>query len=250
MEILYGLHPVLEALRAGKRNIREIYLAGKNPEQRFQAVLDLAAARGIPFRSAAPDFIQKKSGTDKHQGLAALVEPLPLSDELTIIEHYLANPGPSFILLIDSVQDPHNLGALIRTAVCLGASGVIIPKDRAANPSPTVSKASAGALEHVRLARATNLAACMGTLRKRSIWLIGADARADKALFQCDLTGPLALVIGGEEKGLRPLVQKNCDLLVSIPQSGPINSLNASVAGAVVMYEAIRQRFQKLVAIF
>lgn len=245
MEILYGLHPVLEALKAGKRGIQEIYLSGRNPQQRFQVVMDLADERRIPVRSVSTDFIHKKSGSDKHQGIAALAPPFPLSDEVAIIEQYLQNPSNQFILVIDGVQDPHNLGALIRTAVCMGAAGVVIPKDRATTPTPSVSKASAGAMEHVLLARTTNIVTFMGILRKESIWLIGADAQAEKNLFTCDLTGPLALIIGGEEKGLRPLVQKNCDMLVAIPQTGIINSLNASVAGAIIMYEAARQRLQK-----
>ncbi len=243
MEILYGLHPVLEALKAGKRPLQEIYLAENNPQQRFQAVMDLANKMDIPIRSVSMDSLRKKSGTEKHQGIAALADPFPLSDETEIVERYLENPLEQFILVIDGVQDPQNLGALVRSAVCFGAAGVVIPKDRATTPTPTVSKASAGALEHVLLARTTNLVTFMRTLRKNSIWLIGADARAEKPLFACDLKGPLALIIGGEDKGLRPLVQKKCDMLVSIPQSGIINSLNASVAGAIIMYEAARQRW-------
>jgi 23S rRNA (guanosine2251-2'-O)-methyltransferase len=147
-----------------------------------------------------------------------------------------------FLLLVDSIQDPRNLGALIRTAICAGIQAVVIPKDRAAGPLPSVSKASAGALEHMVVTRVTNLASAMDAIRKAGIWIAGLDINASTTIFASDLTGPLALVVGGEEKGLRPLVKKKCDQTVVIPQTGAIDSLNASVAGAVVLYEALRQR--------
>jgi len=147
-----------------------------------------------------------------------------------------------FLLLADSISDTHNLGALIRTALCAGVDGVIIPKDRAAAPLPSVSRASAGALEHMPVVQVTNLVNTIAELKEKGMWIAGMAADADQSLFESNLTGPLALVIGGEEKGIRPLVRKHCDFLIRIPQEGQIDSLNASVAGAVVMYEAYRQR--------
>jgi 23S rRNA (guanosine2251-2'-O)-methyltransferase len=147
-----------------------------------------------------------------------------------------------FLILLDGIVDPRNLGALMRTAICAGAEAIIIPKDRSAGPSAIVSKASAGALEHLNLVRVTNIPNTIKALKEIGYWITGLDMAADHSLFSCDLSGPVALVIGGEEKGIRPLVRKQCDYLVSIPQAGPVDSLNASVAGAVVMYEIFRQK--------
>ena len=148
----------------------------------------------------------------------------------------------SFLLLLDNIMDPHNLGALIRTALCVGVNGVIIPKDRSAQPTPTVSKSSAGALEHICLSRVTNMVNTITMLKKSGLWIAGMDKISADSIFTCDMKRFNAIVIGGEGKGLRPLVKKNCDMLLSIPQTGPLDSLNASAAGAVVMYEAFRQR--------
>ena len=144
--------------------------------------------------------------------------------------------------MLDSILDPQNLGGLIRTAVCAGVDAVILPKDRSATPSPAVSKASAGALEHARVIQATNLVRSMALLKEAGIWITGLDRAGDPSIFQSDFNGPVALVVGGEEKGIRPLVKKHCDFLATIPQQGPIDSLNASAAGAVAIYEAFRQR--------
>ena len=146
------------------------------------------------------------------------------------------------ILLLDNIVDPRNLGALIRTAVCIDTDAVIVPKDRSARPTPIVSKASAGALEHIRLVRVTNMVNTIKALKNGGGWVAGMDRTSDKSIFNNDLTVPVAIVVGGEESGIRPLVKKHCDFLMSIPQTGPVDSLNASVAGAVVMYEVFRQR--------
>ena len=139
-------------------------------------------------------------------------------------------------------MDPHNLGALVRTALCVGVEGIIIPKDRSVPPTPSVSKASAGAMEHIRLARVTNMVNTIKALKKKGLWIAGMEKTSNTSIFSSDLTGPIAIVIGGEEKGMRLLVKKHCDFLMSIPQTGPVNSLNASVAGAIAMYEVYRQR--------
>jgi len=149
------------------------------------------------------------------------------------------------LLLLDNIVDPHNLGALIRTSLCVGIDGVIITKDRSALPTPAVSRSSAGALEHISLTLATNMVSTINLLKKKGIWIVGMDKAAKTPIFSFDFSGSIAIVIGGEEKGIRPLVKKHCDFATSIPQEGPVTSLNASVAGAVVMYEAFRQRKMK-----
>ena len=149
---------------------------------------------------------------------------------------------PPWLLLLDQIVDPQNFGAIVRSAHCAGMHGVIVPKDHSAPPSAAVSKASAGALEHIRLAEVTNLVATIGELKAKGLWIAGADRWGAQSIYETDLKGPLAIVIGGEEKGLRPLVKKNCDFCISIPQVGPVGSLNASAAAAVIIYEAFRQR--------
>jgi 23S rRNA (guanosine2251-2'-O)-methyltransferase len=146
------------------------------------------------------------------------------------------------ILALDHIVDPHNLGAVLRTALCSGVAAVLIPKDRSAPPTPVVSKISAGALEHIQLVQVTNLARSLELLKSMGLWVVGLDRDAEHRVFGLDLDMPLVLVVGGEEKGIRPLVRKACDILVSIPQSGPLDSLNASVAAAIALYEICRQR--------
>jgi len=153
-----------------------------------------------------------------------------------------AKGGPHFLILLDSVLDPQNLGAILRSALCAGIDGVIMPKDRSAPITPAVSKASAGALEHIYLSRVTNLVQTIKQCKNSGIWVMGLDKDADQSIYDGDMTGSIAIVLGGEQKGIRPLVKKNCDFLVSIPQLGAVDSLNASVAAAVTMYEALRQR--------
>jgi 23S rRNA (guanosine2251-2'-O)-methyltransferase len=241
-EILYGVHPVAEALKAGRRRFDAIYLLHeKNPSQ-IHPVAKTAQALNIQVQPLSRGQLQSLTGTDTHQGVAARVSPYPVSSFSEITE----TPGadPPLYLLIDNVVDPHNLGALIRTALCAGITGVIIPLDRSAAPSPIVSKTSAGALEHIRLARVTNMVGAIKDLKKIDTWIIGLDKQADQSIYATDFTAGCALVIGGEESGIRPLVKKNCDMLRFIPQTGPVDSLNASVAGGIAMYEAYRQRMK------
>jgi len=242
MEILYGIHPVIEALKAGRRDFFEIYLVGEKISGRTLQAAVLAESRGIPVKkmSAAQLGVITKSGM--HQGIGAGVGPYPPVDMETILNRSAGRGSRHFLLMLDNILDPHNFGALVRTADCVGIDGIIMPKDRSAPPSPTVSKASSGALEHVLLARVINMVSTIKELKRQKVWIVGMDRNTDRSLFRSDLTESIAIIIGGEEKGIRPLVKKNCDFLVSIPQAGRVESLNASVAGAVVMYEAFRQR--------
>lgn len=238
-EILYGIHPVFEALQARRRHFQEIYAASPPHNPRISKILAEAEALGIPVSSSNRPRLQSLAGADAHQGIAARVSPLPLSDFDALIA---PETLPRLFLLLDGIVDPHNLGALIRTALCAGVSGVVIPKDRSAGSTPAVSKASAGALEHIRLATVVNMVAAIKSLKNSGVWVMGLDKDGDRSLYDNDFTGNTAIVVGGEENGIRPLVKKHCDFLCSIPQSGPVVVLNASVAGAVAMYEAFRQR--------
>ena len=241
-EILFGINPVLEALNAGRRIFFEVYIVKKKISERLKRILTLSKVKKIPVEWVAPSQLTSLTGTDQHQGIGARTSGFPLSGISDIIDSLRPDDTNRLLLLVDNVMDPHNLGALIRTALCVGVDGIIIPKDRSVRPTPAVSKASAGALEHIRLARATNLVNTIKILKEKGWWIAGMEKASDKSIFLSDLTGRLAIIIGGEEKGMRPLVKKQCDFLMSIPQKGPINSLNASVAGAVAMYEAFRQR--------
>jgi len=241
-EILFGINPVLEALNAGRRFFFEVYILEKKISDRLERILALSEAKKIPVERVESLQLKSLTGTDQHQGIGARTSGFPVSAISDIIDSIRPDDTNHLLLLVDNIMDPHNLGALIRTALCAGVNGIIIPKDRSVPPTPAVSRASAGALEHIRLARATNMVNTIKTLKEKGWWIAGMEKASDKSIFLSDLTARLAIVIGGEEKGMRPLVKKHCDFLMSIPQQGPINSLNASVAGAVAMYEAFIQR--------
>lgn len=240
--LLWGYHPVAEALRAGRRKIRALYLLKDRHNPRMQRLIGLAEHSGVSLRMVDLQALTALVGHRRHQGVGAEVSDYPFSSLNAILKAAAGDDGPPFVLVLDRITDPQNLGAITRTAHCAGLQGIILPRHRSAPPSPAASKASAGALEHMRLAYVTNLASTLKRLRSEGLWIAAADHLASVNLFEADLTGPLALVIGGEEKGIRPLVKKQCDFAICIPQSGPVGSLNASAASAVIMYEAYRQR--------
>jgi 23S rRNA (guanosine2251-2'-O)-methyltransferase len=243
-EILYGIHPVAEALHAGRRSFQEIAVSNAKHGARIGEILALAEKRNIPVSSRPEEDLDRLSKNEAHQGITARVSPYAAWDWKASAE---PSNQPSIFLLADSVTDTQNLGALVRSALCAGVKAVVIPKDRSAAPTPAVSKTSAGALEHTVLYRVTNLVYAMKDLKKRGVWTIGLDASAPSSIYETDFRGSVALVIGGEETGLRPLVKRECDFLASIPMApAAVNSLNASAAGAIVMYEAYRQ--QKIAA--
>jgi 23S rRNA (guanosine2251-2'-O)-methyltransferase len=244
-ELLYGIHPVYEALVARRRKFDEIYLQIGKKTGRLAQLETLAAARGIPVVLLESADLKSLVGASGHQGAAAKVDRYSLTSVSDILQTVKDKEGPHFLLMLDNVLDPQNLGAIVRTALGVGIGGVILPKDRSAGPTPAVCKASAGALEHIYLSRVTNLVQTIKQCKKSGIWIIGLDKDAGQSVYDCELTGSIAIVLGGEQKGLRPLVKKNCDFLVSIPQTGAVDSLNASVAAAVAMYEALRQRRKK-----
>lgn len=241
-EILLGYHSVAEALKADRRQFHGVLLAKSRRKKRADKILDLAEKAGVPVSYADANRLDKLAGSGVHQGIVARTGPFPvlLGNELG---RWLKQGTPDFfVLVLEQIEDPHNLGALIRTALCAGVDGIVIPKDRAALPSPTVSRTSAGAMEHAQIFVVTNTAATLKLLKENGAWVAGLDAAGQTPIFEADFKGPLALVVGGEHKGIRPGVQKVCDFLVSIPLLGPVSSLNASVAGGMAMYEALRQR--------
>jgi 23S rRNA (guanosine2251-2'-O)-methyltransferase len=241
-EILYGIHPVGEALAAGRRRIHEIYLVKEKNAGRIDPILTLAESRSIARRVIAPGDFSGLVGAVRHQGVAARVSPYSPAPFADLLQTARNPNGNFFLLLLDNILDPQNLGAVIRTAACAGVDGVVVPKDRSALPTPAVSKASAGALEHIRLSVVTNLVQTINACKQNGLWIIGLQKDAPQPLYAGDLTGSVALVLGGEQKGLRRLVKAHCDFLLSIPQQGPVDSLNAATAAAIAMYEAVRQR--------
>jgi 23S rRNA (guanosine2251-2'-O)-methyltransferase len=241
-EVLYGFHPVMEALTAGRRTMYTLMVDRMSLSGRQARVAALAEKQGISWQTLTSNQIRAACGSDQHQGVAATVSPLPTDTMASIVAKAGREEGTCLLVLLDSIVDPNNLGAIVRTAHCVGAHALVVPKDRAVGATPAVSKASAGALEHTRLCRVTNLVSAIQWLKKAGIWVAGLAMQADQTVFQADLKGSLALVVGGEEKGLRPLVRQHCDYLVSIPLRGNVDSLNASAAAAVVLYEVFRQR--------
>jgi 23S rRNA (guanosine2251-2'-O)-methyltransferase len=241
-ELLFGIHPLYEVLRANRRKVHEVYLAQKKPSARITKLMAAAHSKGIPILTLKTSKLEALVRSDAHQGIAAKVSSFPLETFSDLWQSTVDRKGKPFWLLLDNILDPQNLGAILRTALCVGVDAVVIPKDRSASPTPAVSKASAGALEHVRLTRVTNFVRTLKQLKEKGMWIIGLDKKANQSVYAADLTGSIGLLIGGEQKGMRPLVKKQSDFLVSIPQRGPLDSLNASVAAAVTMYEALRQR--------
>lgn len=241
-EILFGVHAVQEAIRAGRRKIHEVYLLGTSTHKRTRQVARLAESYRVPVRWLDAADFRTMAGEERHQFVGARVSTYPVVDVSRMLNRCKTARPPAFFLMLDGIVDPQNLGALVRTAVCAGVDAICLPKDRSAGPTPAVSRASAGALEHVEMVQITNLSNTLEVLKKAGCWIVGLDAAAGESIFSIDLTVPVSVVIGGEQKGIRPLVKKQCDYLVSIPQSGVIDSLNASVAGAVAMYEVYRQR--------
>ncbi len=241
-EILYGTHAVKEALAAGRREVVEICVdRSLISSGRLQGILSSAESRRIAVREMNPAEIASLAGTPAHQGVAARASVYGWHG-LSEVLNAAGRPALGLFLALDQIVDPHNLGALLRTALCAGVEAVLVPKDRSAPPTPAVSKISAGALEHIRLVQVTNLVRALEMLKGRGLWVVGLDQSAVDSLFRADFNLNLVLVVGGEGRGMRPLVRRACDLLVSIPQVGPLDSLNASVAAGIALFEISRQR--------
>ncbi|MFH1784514.1 MAG: 23S rRNA (guanosine(2251)-2'-O)-methyltransferase RlmB [bacterium] len=239
-EIIFGINPITETLVAGKRTINKILVAKNTHERRMLNIVRLAREARIPVIYTDKRKLEKFAPGMKHQGVVATVSPVQYASVEEIITLAAKKGKSSFICLLDGITDPHNLGAIIRSAEVLGAGGVVITKHHSCPITGIVEKASAGALEHIPVARVHNMVQFMEELKKKEFWVIGADSEGEPS-YKVDLSGPVAIVIGSEGKGLRPLVRKNCDNLVSIPMSGKVESLNASCAASIIMYEISRQ---------
>lgn len=250
-EVIWGINPVLEALKARPEAFKEIIIArpstppckrGGKIGEGLNRILQTARKRHIRTtfkdRGALP-HLAKNHG---HQDIVAIVEEYRYAKIEDIINLYRSQKERALIIILDGIEDPQNLGSLIRSAHVAGVHGVVIPKHRAAPVTATVNKASAGALEHTLVARVTNLASTINYLKKQGVWIIGTTMEAQRTIYELDLRSDVAFVVGSEGKGIRPLIKRHCDFLVSIPMKGKVSSLNVAVAGAIALFEAVRQR--------
>ena len=237
-DVLVGRNAVTEALKSG-RGINKLWIASGDREGSVSEIAALAKERGIVVQYVERAKIEALAGGHRHQGVLAYVAPVPYA-ELDDILKAAEEKGEAPFL-----EDPHNLGALLRTADATGVHGILIPKRRSVSLNATVAKTSAGAVEYVPVARIGNIAQTLKKLKEKGFWVAGADMDGEKAYYEADLTGPLVLVVGSEGRGMSRLTKEACDFIVSMPMVGRINSLNASVAGSILMYESMRQRLQK-----
>jgi 23S rRNA (guanosine2251-2'-O)-methyltransferase len=243
---LTGIHAVREALEAGRAFDRIVIARGRQ-DTRVEEIVQLARARNISVRFEDRSQIDRLADTKEHQGIVGLVAARAAGSIEEILEAANAAAaaglgGKGLIVLLDGVEDPHNLGAIVRTSLAAGAHGVVIPERRAAGLTDTVARASAGALSHLPVAKVTNLARTMEELKEAGYWLVGLDEEGDREYTEVDFTSPIGIVMGGEGKGLHELTRKRCDFVVKLPTVGPVKSLNVSVAAGVVLFEVVRQR--------
>ena len=239
---VYGVNPVLEALRAHPREVIRVLVERGREGRRSQGaerVADAAAAAGVKVDEVPHGDLAHRSRSGVHQGVGAELAEFRYAELEDLFD---AAPGAAFLLVLDGVTDPQNLGALVRSGHALGAGGVVVPKDRAAGITPAAFKAAAGALEHCPVARVTNLSRALEQMKEQGIWTVALAPDADRDLGSIDLTAPIALVLGSEGEGVRPLVRKTCDHVARIPMAGQVGSLNVAAAGAVALYEVARQR--------
>jgi 23S rRNA (guanosine2251-2'-O)-methyltransferase len=239
--LVYGLHAVRTLLLRSSGRLRRLQVDARRDDARLRELLQLAQQQGVKPERVDAKQIAGRLGDVTHQGVLAEVDPLPPWHEDELIDAVGAAQDP-LVLVLDGVQDPHNLGACLRTADACGALAVVVPKDRAAGMNATVRKVAAGAAETLPLATVTNLARTLRLLKDAGLWILGADMQGKELPWQADLTGAKALVMGGEGDGLRELTRKSCDVLVRLPQAGSVESLNVSVACGMLLYEAVRQR--------
>lgn len=238
MEFLYGLHPVEEALRSGSRQFDHVCIARERHDHRLAEVLDLCRKAGVKTRLEPREALTRMARTTAHQGVVAIVR----ERDFLGVEDLLTGPEPRLVLALDGIEDPQNLGALLRTAEAAGVDGVILTERRSAPLSAVALKASAGAAEHLRLARVVNIVRALETLKESRLWCVGLDERGAQDYDAYDFSSNTVIVLGREGAGLHDLVRRTCDHLLRIPMAGKVASLNVSAAGAVVLFEAARQR--------
>jgi 23S rRNA (guanosine2251-2'-O)-methyltransferase len=238
--VVEGRNPVIEVLKSN-RTLEKLYVAKGNVEGSIKVILSMAKEKGYVISEVDKRKLDEMSTTGSHQGVIAIVSPYTYSSIDEILEYAKQKGEDPFIIILDEIEDPHNLGSIVRSANVCGAHGVIIPKRRSALVTATVIKSSAGAVEHTKIAKITNINQTIEELKKKGVWVAGTDMNGE-VCYKANLKGPMAIVIGSEGKGISKLVRENCDLIISIPMKGEINSLNASVAAGIVMYEGMRQR--------
>lgn len=241
-QYIYGYHPIKTVLSLQKNKITQIFLQKSRKDERMQTIIDLANQIPIKIEYQKKEALSKMLGHDQHQGMIAVSPAEIRYDESMLAELLSILSSPQLILILDGVQDPHNLGACLRSASALGVQVVITPKDRAVGLTSTVKKVACGAAEIIPFIQVTNLARSIRLLKEKGIWIIGTSSEADSSIFSMDLQGDIALVMGSEQKGLRQLIKKQCDFLAKIPMKGVIESLNVSVATGICLYESLRQR--------
>jgi 23S rRNA (guanosine2251-2'-O)-methyltransferase len=244
-ELLYGINPVSEGMQGERRKPLELLLQSDHRSQRLTEVQALAERKGIPVRLKHRAELDRLIGHSHHQGALLRIEPYLYAEMEELIGRWRNSGQSAFFLLLDGITDPHNFGAMLRSAEVAGCHGVIVAKDRACPVTSVVEKTAAGALAHLPLCQVTNLSRTIDELKREGVWCYGLAGEEEAAhLFDSDLTGDLALVVGCEGKGLRPNIRKHCDGLLSIPMSGEVGSLNASVAAGVALFEVVRQTGQ------
>ncbi len=236
-----GRNSVLELLESGK-DINKIFITKGEKHGSIHQIIAKAKERKIILVEKDKKQMEQMAETQNYQGVIAIVPPFNYCEIEDILEYAKRKQEDPFVLILDGIEDPHNLGSIIRTAETAGVHGIIIPKRRAASVNSTVNKTSAGAVEYMKIARVTNISDAINTLKQAGLWICGTDINTDKYFYNQDLTGPIAIVIGNEGQGISEKVKKNCDFLVKIPMKGKVTSLNASVSTGIVVYEAVKQR--------
>ena len=239
-----GRNPVMEALRSD-REIDKILIAKGSQQGSIQKIIGMAKDKGILIQYVEKQKIDQLSESHAHQGVLAYVAAYEYADVEDIIKKAEEKDEAPFIIILDEITDPHNLGSVIRTANAAGAHGIIIPKRRSVGLTAVVAKTSAGALEYVPVAKVSNIAQTIDNLKARGIWIVGADMEGEQTYYKADLTGKIALVIGSEGMGIGRLIKEKCDFLINIPMKGEVGSLNASVAASIIIYEVMKQRQSK-----
>ena len=240
-EIVFGIHAVNNLLKRSPERVRELYLQQGRDDEKLQSIFSLAKKNGIHVQVVKKPFLDEKA-QGNHQGVAARAKPVQAKGENELFSQLDDLDGPAFLLVLDSITDPHNLGACLRTADAAGVHAVIAPKDKAVGITATVSKVACGAAETVPFYQVTNLARTMKEFQERGIWLYGTAGEASESIYKTDLKGPIAIAMGAEGKGLRRLTRESCDHLIHVPMAGDVSSLNVSVAAGVCLFEAVRQR--------
>ena len=238
--IIYGIHPVVEALESQASQMDRIWITRGRASPRLKKIIQLAKAKGVSVQFESVGVIQQKAAADNHQGVVARIG----STRYTDLEAVLKG-DPELLLLLDGVEDPQNLGGLLRTAEAVGVEGILIPVRRSCGLTPTVVKASAGAVMHQKVVRVGNLVQTLEYLKERGFWVVGLDMKGKNSFHDVGMDVPLAVVVGGEHRGLRPLVRQHCDFLISLPMQGKISSLNLSVAAGVLLYQIMFARWRK-----